>query len=173
MPRRRATARPSLGHEGSGLLEALVALALVAALGSALSLGASGGIRSALAALTAIRASAAALRVDDSLRRAASLVAMPVWERAFSPDRDGSSLRLPYAAGERDAMVDISSSSGGMVIEAPGFRAEFPGVVLLGAEAFLGEGRAAGIAVEYRTGGRSYRTAARFGGVSLPAAEGE
>lgn len=131
-----------------------------------------GGIRSALAALTAARSSAAALRTDDCLRRAASLVWLPVWERAFSPAWDGTAMTLPFAAGERDGTVRIAASGGGLLIDAPGFRAEIRGVAVLEAGPLLVEGRAAGLDVEYRVGGRSYRTAARFGGAALPSAEG-
>jgi hypothetical protein len=164
----RAGPRQSLGDEGSSLLEVLVALAIAATVAAALSFGALGAIKMGGKAWAAARSSAQALRVDDCLRRVALGLRFPFWERALLPRWDGDAITLPYAGGRIDGVASIARKNGGMVVEAPGCHEDFPGVALLDAKPLIGRGVMAGIVIEYRVCGRSFRTAARFGAAALP-----
>lgn len=164
--------RDNSDQAGSSLLETLVALAIVAALGSASIFLALGGIKSAATALSAVRASAAALEADEALRRAASAIRLPVWERAFSPTWNGSEMSLPYSRGERDCRIIIAEGGGSLTVETGEERSIFADVHVIAAGPLIVEGRLLGILVKYRSGDRVYRCAARFGGAALGASLG-
>jgi hypothetical protein len=126
------------------------------------------GLRAYRVAGPAAAASVRALAFDDGLRKAAGRIRIPWWDRSSRGESLSPGLKMGYFEGAKDAYVSIVPTEGGIVLTEGVESRRFEGVELLGARTLPeGAGSPRGIAVEYRAGGRTFRTEAAFGSQAL------
>lgn len=155
-------------EDGATTLEALVAVLILGIVSAAAVAAALSGLRAYRAAGPAASASVRALAFDDGLRKAAGRIRIPWWDRSARGESLAPGLKMGYLEGAKDAFVSIVPTEGGIVITEGEESRRFEGVEYLGARTLPEEsGPPRGIAVEYRAGGRTFRTEAVFGSRAL------
>lgn len=153
---------------GSTTLEALAAVAILAAAGAA-ALGAAGrGMDAWKGCVKASAAAALALDVDDALRSAALEVRVPWWERGSRVEGGEESMRMAYWRGFKEESLTVASRDGGLILAAPESSRFFKAVRLIHAGPMPDDGSPPrGIRVDYRIDGRLFSTTAGFGAWAL------
>lgn len=155
---------------GSTVIEALMALLLIAlALGAAFA-SVSGGLRSIGSSGGTIKNAATLLRFDDALRNAALDVRVPYWEGDSAVTPDGAGGAVGFWQGTRNEALRLGMDGNGAFLENPSGRRNFPKVELLSVGPLAdSSGRERGLRVSYRIGEREFSTEALFGAAGIGA----
>jgi hypothetical protein len=149
-------------RSGASLLEAAVAVAVLAVLLAASAGALSGSARSLGRARASAREAAALLGVDDAVRSAVAELRVPYWRDAPRLEAEGAAGAVAVLGGPAEDTLRIGPSPEGLFVERAGARRLFPGVEFGGASLVEG-GAAVGLELRYRVGGRGYSTLAVFG----------
>jgi hypothetical protein len=161
LPRRVSSDRQSF-PEGYTLVEALVAIALLAALTGLAYLLIDGSARASFASIDEASAASAALVADGLLRNAARRVRIPFWVEASSLEFcDG----IPYVDGDPEKRLSFRIDEGSLLILVGDERLVAAGVSSVEIQAL---GPAQGIDATIVVSGREYQTKAIFGAMPNP-----
>jgi len=168
--RRRSRASGSLApmsDEGSTLIEAVVAVMVIAIAGAALFGGVGVGMRAFEKGDRAAHSAAEALMIDDTLRERSREVKIPYWERGARLGRDAGSTTVFYYGGLKKSTLSIAEQDSALVLDCPAGRSAFPGIHLISVLPLESGGALAGLDVSYAIGGRRYHSLAAFGAAPL------
>ena len=174
MPRAtRLSSRAS--EEGFTLLETLVAMVVLSAIGIGVWAAVTVSSQSVTRSRASGRAAAELLQIDDRLRACVSRVCAPWWSPAPTIQGGGGSWSIPYLDGAADRSLGISWKDAALLIDDGATVSRYPGFTSASvAPALDADRRPFGVelALEGRYLGR-VTIVARFGSVELRDRSGE